>query len=110
MRSPIAPWRICHLIGHRRQMYDAGRYTDRRGRWRTRWHSRCIRCGTSDGGEVFREGILEHLTVWNLMRACRRRREALRNWIWQECDDCHKPSVRFGRSIGYHSKCDLIPF
>lgn len=100
MRRPlIPPHRICRILGHRREGYNAGVYTDRRGRRRERWHLRCTRCGTSDGGEIYRQGLLE----W-VMRKLRRFRE----WHCTICHACGLPERRFGKSVGDHSGC--IPF
>ena len=73
----IRPHRICHLIGHKREPYVAGYYTDRRGREREKWYSRCKRCGTSDGGEVYAEGLLERFAWWRIKSGWLRRREAM---------------------------------
>lgn len=106
----IPPHRICEWIGHDREGYDAGFYTDRRGRRRQRWHQRCKRCGPSDGGEVFNEGRLERFRRWRIRRALREMTTRWRSWWRYDCDDCHKPSVRFGRPVGDHDQCDQIPF
>ena len=106
----IAPHHICRWFGHRRELYNAGQFTDRRGRWRTRWHSRCTRCGTSDGGEVFNPGIMERWHGWRLHVLWWRLRDLVR-WGWlQRCEDCGKPTVRFWRQVGKHEDCDVIPF
>jgi hypothetical protein len=104
----ITPYRICHLIGHRRERYMAGYYWDRRGRQREKWYSRCTRCGTSDGGEVYREGLLERLTWWRIRSAAYRTCERLKAWVHTDCFDCKQPEVRFGRHVGDHTDC--IPF
>lgn len=102
--------RICHLIGHRRERFMAGHYWDLRGRQRERWHSRCTRCGTTDGGEVYREGLLERFTWWRVRSAAYRARERLKVWWRSDCDDCGKPDQRCGRPVGNHRDCDPIPF
>lgn len=106
----IPPRRICEWIGHDREGYDAGYYTDRRGRRRQRWHQRCKRCGTTDGGEVWNEGHLGRFRGWQIRSAIRQRMTLLRLWWRDDCDDCHKPCVRFGRRVGDHSQCNPIPF
>ena len=100
--------RICRLIGHDREAYVAGWYTDRRGRRRERWYTRCKRCGASDGGEVFRDGLLERFAWWRLVRPFRQARGAVGSWIRLDCHDCGKPEVRFGRDVGDHGGC--LPF
>ena len=104
----IEPHRICHLIGHDREPYMAGYYTDRRGRQREKWYRRCKRCGTSDGGEVYAEGLLERFTWWRIKSVWWRRRDASRKWWSSTCNDCGKPERRFGRRVGDHRGC--IPF
>ena len=96
---------ICRLIGHRCESYIGGWYTDRRGRQREKWYRRCTRCGTSDGGEVYREGLLERFTWWRIRAWPWRVREALRTRI---CVYCGKPERRLGRKVGDHRGC--IPF
>lgn len=103
----VEPWRVCVWLGHNREMYCADTYTDGRGRWRERWYSRCKRCGTSDGGTVFEPGILE-FTWFRMWRARTERR--IKEWCREDCDDCRKPKVRFGRPVGNHLKCEEIPF
>jgi hypothetical protein len=110
MADLIPPHVICEWIGHKREEYHAGYYFDRRGRERTRWHQRCKRCGTSDGGEVFNEGRLERFRVWRLRGALRRAIILFHMWRREDCDDCHQPIVRFGRSVGDHKNCSDIPF
>jgi hypothetical protein len=104
----LNPHTICRWIGHRREGYSAGYYTDRRGRQRERWHSRCARCGTSDGAEVFRDGILERFGYRTLRRTAFRWLVALCFWWRTDCHDCGQPKVRRGRRVGDHSGC--IPF
>lgn len=100
---------VCRLIGHRRQHYDGPRYYHR-GCWRTPSYFRCTRCGTSDGYEVFRRGILESLTWHEIKRLSYVWRLRWRDWHEQICEDCGRPCVRFGRQVGDHRKCDVIPF
>jgi hypothetical protein len=104
----IAPHRICRLIGHSREGYDAGHYTDRRGRLRQRRHMRCTRCGTSDGGEVFNEGLFERWTIWHLRVALHRGWQAIKLWWHTDCGDCNLPERRRGRAVGDHHDC--LPF
>jgi hypothetical protein len=100
---------ICRIVGHRRQHHEGPRYY-RRGRWHTPTYFRCTRCGTSDGGEVWRRGWAEWLTWSELRRAAYWWRVAFREWRGQTCVDCGKPTVRFGRAVGDHSGCEVIPF
>lgn len=106
----IAPHRICNWLGHKRESYMAGYYTDRRDYQRERRHSRCTRCGTSDGGTVYEPGRLEYLRPQEIRRAYRRFRLRFTDWWRQDCDDCRKPMVRCGRNVGKHEDCDVIPF
>jgi len=107
----IEPYRVCRLIGHSREGYNAGGYTDRRGRWRQRWHQRCRRCGTSDGGEVYNQGALEWMRPRNLRRRYYEMTRRIGRWWREDCIACHKPAVRFGKAWGDHSGCDDdIPF
>jgi hypothetical protein len=106
----IPPHTLCRWFGHRREGYNADIYWDRHGRQRHRWHQRCTRCGTSDGAEVFREGILERFTVRRILSAIYDYRFRLRLWWREDCDDCHKPVMRFGRKVGDHDNCDVMPF
>ena len=98
------PHHICRLIGHRRESYVGGYYTDRRGRQREKRYSRCTRSGTSDGAEVYREGLMERFS-WRRIRAWRWR---ARNWWRTDCIDCGQPATRFGRPFGDHDDC--LPF
>lgn len=91
--------------------YIGGYYTDRRGRQREKWYSRCKRCGTSDGGEVFREGLLERITWRRFCSAVADRFLGTQLWWRTDCWDCKRPIRRFGRKIGDHENCrDDIPF
>ena len=104
----LNPHTICSWLGHRRKGYSAGHYTDRRGRERERWHARCKRCGTSDGGEVYSDGCLEPFGYWRLRAAIWTARVRIRFWWRTNCHDCGKPEVRFGCHVGNHDGC--IPF
>lgn len=98
----------CMLIGHSR-VYDHPHQVLRWGRWRTVSYARCRRCGTSDGCEVYQPGYWE--TFAGAMRRARYGwRPVLSRWLRQDCEDCGKPCVRFGREVGDHEKCDVIPF
>ena len=108
MNSPIPPHHLCRLIGHRRESYIGGTYTDRRGRQREKWYRRCKRCGTSDGYEVYRPGLLEAFTPYELRCRWWRIRDAIRGWWRSTCHDCGKTERRFGKSVGDHDGC--IPF
>lgn len=103
-RDLMHPIRICHLIGHRRESYIGRHVLTRRGHLRPIHYSRCIRCGTSDGGEVYREGLLERLH-WRRIRGAWWRLRTSRRVI---CHDCGKPERRWWRSVGDHRGC--IPF
>ena len=97
----ISPRRICRLIGHKPKYHEGPRYL-RNGRWRTPSYTRCERCGTSDGYEVHRAGLLERF-AWRRIRAWPwRAREAMRTVI---CIDCGKPERRLGRKVGDHRGC-----
>lgn len=111
MPSPIPPHHICRLIGHRRESYVGGTYTDRRGRQREKWYRRCTRCGTSDGGEVYAEGLLERFAWLRIRQAWRSLVARARLWWREDCWDCKRPVRRFGRAVGRHENCgDEIPF
>jgi hypothetical protein len=103
-------YRVCSWLGHRREIYAAGLYMDRRGRWRTRYHHRCTRCGTSDGAEVFFPGVFEGWRYYSPRCIWWRGREGAKAWWRQTCEDCGEPTVRFGRRVGNHENCDVIPF
>jgi hypothetical protein len=106
----IPPHLICEWLGHSRELYRNGYYHDRRGRERERWHNRCKRCGTSDGGEVFREGRIERFRGRGLRSAFRRQVTLWKFWWREDCEDCRKPRMRVGRSVGDHARCEVIPF
>lgn len=101
---------ICHLLGHTRESYIGRHRLGRDGRLRPIYYSRCKRCGTSDGGEVFREGLFERFN-WPRIKwwviDCPGK---IRAWIGTKCEDCGKPDTRFGRPAGDHEGCDVIPF
>ena len=105
----IHPIRICHLIGHKRTGYNpdgpSGHY-----RRRNRWYMRCDRCGTTDGGEVYREGLLERFTWWRMRVTFYRMTDELRHRLWSDCTDCGKPLWRLGRAMGNHDDENHIPF
>ena len=105
----IEPYRICHLIGHKRTGYNPdkphGGY-----RRRNRWYMRCDRCGTTDGGEVYREGLFERFTYWRIRIAVFGWTINFRHWLWSDCMYCRKPAWRFGRAVGVHDDENHIPF
>jgi hypothetical protein len=101
---------ICRAVGHKRERYLAGYYQDRRGYPRERWYSRCVRCGTTDGGEVFREGWVERLTISRALWRVREARGSFAAWRRSDCEDCGMPNQKYGRPVGDHSKCNPIPF
>ena len=110
MDRRLPPEVICRWVGHRRESYVGGYYFDRRGRQREKWYQRCKRCGTSDGSEVYREGILERFTIWRLRRIRYQLLGHFKMWWRQECEECHKSKVRFGHKLGGHDNCHEIPF
>jgi ribosomal protein L32 len=107
---PIRPHIICEWLGHDREEFNAGQYIDRGGRWRTRRHRRCKRCGTSDGGTVFAIGKVEHFRLWRILAAIRETKDRLSRWRLTNCGDCGKPEIAFGRKVGRHDSCFPIPF
>lgn len=110
--SLIHPSTICHWLGHKREYYLTGYYYDRRGRQRERWHRRCVRCGTSDGGEVFQPGRLEWISdlYQDPGRPFRTLRFKVSSWRIHTCSCCGLPDRRFGFRVGDHVECDKIPF
>jgi hypothetical protein len=105
----IDPIHICHLIGHKRTGYNPDG-PSRHYRRRNRWYMRCDRCGTTDGEEVYREGLLERFTWWRLRIAFYSATRNMRRWLWDDCIDCGLPSRRFGRFIGKHDDDRHMPF
>ena len=108
MRDVFNRW-LCRVFGHDRESYYAGdafRMDDCRRR--PRYYSRCRRCRTSEGSEVFRPGLFEWATPSNLDVVPLRLRYFISGWWRTEFSDCGKPTVRCGRSQGNHGNC--LPF
>lgn len=106
----IPPHVVCRWLGHDRETYAAGFYLDRHGRHRTKFYSRCKRCGTSDGGEVFNEGIFERFRWRRIRKAAWRFRRSFGLWAYDKCGECGKTQTICGRHVGDHSNCNEIPF
>lgn len=101
---------ICRLLGHSREPYIGHQRLGRDGRLHPIWYARCKRCGTSDGGEVYREGLFERWRWYRFRWWLIERPKKIRRWIRTDCEDCGKPEVRFGRRVGEHDNCVVIPF
>ncbi len=99
---------LCRVIGHRRKSCEGGTYY-RFGRLRTRYYTRCERCGSSDAETIYTRGWLEPVIRWRWhlwQWGCR-----FQSWHKGEiCTDCGKMCLRFGRDVGRHDTCDPIPF
>jgi hypothetical protein len=97
---------ICRIRGHR-PVHESPREFQQ-GRWRANFYLRCSRCGSSDYYKVTTPGFLQYYRNrrYYLHRLC----TSIRLWWREECPDCKKPCVRFGKPAGHHDGCDTIPF
>jgi hypothetical protein len=106
----VPPHRLCRLLGHTRKTNREGEYTDRRGRLRDRYRTRCTRCGSSDLGTIYERGLVEMPDWWMIQARLRGIPARVAGWWRTDCTVCRKPNIRFGRAVGRHEDCDEIPF